>query len=111
MLVNENRASLREHQEACLVILKEFDRVCKLLNIRYFLFAGTLLGSIRHKGFIPWDDDLDVLMLRSDYDRFLAEAERILDNEKFFLQKEFYSFILTKFSGKVNKPPAFSRVH
>lgn len=89
MLVNENRASLREHQEACLVILKEFDRVCKLLNIRYFLFAGTLLGSIRHKGFIPWDDDLDVLMLRSDYEKFLSNAETLIDKEVFYLQKEF----------------------
>lgn len=79
----------RAHQQALLVILEEFDRVCRQLNIPYVLFAGTMLGAVRHQGFIPWDDDVDVMMLRSDYDRFLSEAEKILDHNKFFLQKEF----------------------
>lgn len=82
-------ATLEEHQQALLMLLKEFDRVCRRLNIRYVLFAGTLLGAVRHQGFIPWDDDLDILMLREDYDRFLREADSVLDREKFFLQKEF----------------------
>lgn len=81
--------SLREHQQACLTILSEFDRVCNELDIPYYLFAGTLLGCVRHQGFIPWDDDLDVLMLRKDYDRFIAQADMILNKEKFYLQKEF----------------------
>lgn len=81
--------TLRMHQDACLTLLKEFDRVCKILNIPYVLFAGTLLGAVRHKGFIPWDDDLDVLMLREDYMRFLDEAEQVLDKNTFYLQKEF----------------------
>ena len=67
------------HQQALLQILREFDRVCRALNIPYVLFAGTMLGAVRHRGFIPWDDDLDVMMLRSDYERFLAQAEDILD--------------------------------
>ena len=82
-------ADTREHQLALLTLLKEFDRVCRLVGVKYTLFAGTLLGSVRHKGFIPWDDDLDVMMLRADYDRFLSEAEQVLDKEKFYLQKEF----------------------
>ena len=82
-------AKLQEHQTALTTLLKEFDRVCRKLDIPYILFAGTLLGAVRHQGFIPWDDDLDVMMLREDYDRFLAEAEGVLDREKFFLQKEF----------------------
>lgn len=77
------------HQQALVVLLEEFDRVCKQLNIPYVLFAGTMLGAVRHQGFIPWDDDLDVLMLRRDYERFLAEADGVLDRERFFLQKEF----------------------
>lgn len=79
----------RMHHQALNLILQEFDRVCKCLDIPYVLFAGTLLGAARHNGFIPWDDDLDVLMLREDYDRFLREADMLLEKKRFFLQKEF----------------------
>ncbi len=82
-------ATLEEHQKALYCLLCEFDRVCKALDITYFLFAGTLLGAVRHEGFIPWDDDLDVIMYRKDYDRFLKEAPGLLDAQPFFLQKEF----------------------
>ena len=83
------QATLSEHQDALYRLLREFDRVCKLLNIPYLLFAGTMLGAVRHKGFIPWDDDLDVIMFRRDYVRFLEEAPAVLDQKTFFLQKEF----------------------
>lgn len=82
-------ATLKEHQRALYYLLREFDRVCRKLDISYFLFAGTLLGAVRHKGFIPWDDDLDILMKRKDYERFLKEAPAELDQEKFYLQQEF----------------------
>ena len=59
-------ATLQEHQQALLVLLKEFDRVCRKLDIPYILFAGSMLGAVRHQGFIPWDDDLDILMLRPE---------------------------------------------
>jgi lipopolysaccharide cholinephosphotransferase len=85
----ENSQLHQQHQKALLSLLTEFDRVCKELHIPYVLFAGTMLGAVRHGGFIPWDDDLDIMMLRSDYDRFLKEADQVLDREKFFLQKEF----------------------
>lgn len=81
--------TLAAHQEALRTLLREFDRVCRALDIPYFLFAGTLLGAVRHGDFIPWDDDVDVLMLRRDYDRFMEQAEQCLDRESFFLQKEF----------------------
>lgn len=87
--MSKETATLQQHQQALLTLLIEFDRVCKELNISYILFAGTLLGAVRHKGFIPWDDDLDVMMLREDYERLLQEADRILDREKFYLQGEF----------------------
>ncbi len=85
----KGQCTLQEHQRALYMLLQEFDRVCKELKLPYILFAGTMLGAVRHQGFIPWDDDLDVMMLREDYDRFLREADSILEREKFYLQKEF----------------------
>lgn len=85
----ESNTSLHDHQQALVTLLSELDRVCKVLEIPYVLFAGTLLGAVRHQGFIPWDDDLDVMMLRADYDRFLAEAPAVLNTDQFYLQGEF----------------------
>lgn len=80
---------MTEHQVAMLHLLDEVDRVCKKHNIQYSLFAGSLLGAVRHKGFIPWDDDLDIIMLRSEYEKFLTAAEKELDLSDFFLQREY----------------------
>lgn len=63
--------TLREVQLSVLQILKDIDAHCKTYNIKYSLAFGTLLGAIRHNGFIPWDDDLDIYMPREDYNRFL----------------------------------------
>ncbi len=105
-------AALAEHQKALCILLQEFDRVCKALDITYFLFAGTLLGSVRHKGFIPWDDDLDVIMHRRDYVRFLNEAPKLLDGKIFFLQKEFTEHYPMFFSKlHLNETTCFERFH
>ena len=65
------KLSLNEIKEIELAILKQFDQYCKNNNLKYYLVGGTLLGAIRHKGFIPWDDDIDVCMSRPDYERFI----------------------------------------
>jgi len=61
---------IREKQMAILEILRDIDRVCRNNSIKYSLGYGTLIGAIRHKGFIPWDDDADLLMERSEFERF-----------------------------------------
>lgn len=66
-------------------MLNIIDSICKKHNIKYFAIGGTLLGAIRHQGFIPWDDDLDIAMLREDYDKFLDVAKKEISG-KYFLQ-------------------------
>ena len=63
---------LRRQQMRMLEILQEIDSICKRHGIQYWLSSGTLIGAARHGGFIPWDDDLDIEMMREDYDRLMA---------------------------------------
>ena len=67
-----NNKVLRQLQLTMLETLKVFDAFCRKHDIKYSLYAGSLLGAVRHKGFIPWDDDLDVCMSRAEYDRFIT---------------------------------------
>lgn len=79
------QALLRKVQLVQLEIAKEIKRVCEENDIHYFLADGTFLGAVRHKGFIPWDDDMDMGMLRSDYEKFCRIAPEKLKPE-YFLQ-------------------------
>ena len=62
---------IRDIQSKMLGIMIEIDRICKKYDLRYLLDGGTMLGAIRHKGFIPWDDDADIMMPRDDYEKFM----------------------------------------
>ena len=65
-------------------IFQAFISVCEQLKLPYFIVGGTLLGAVRHKGFIPWDDDIDIAMLRPDYEIFLSRAQALLPDNIFF---------------------------
>lgn len=82
---NPDGSRLREVQLRLLAILEEIDIICKRNNIPYWLASGTLIGAVRHGGFIPWDDDLDIEILYSDKKRFMEACQRELP-EKYKLQ-------------------------
>lgn len=76
---------LRKLQIADTLLLKWLHKFCEKNDIKYWLKDGTLLGAIRHKGFIPWDDDLDVCILSTDYDRFVAMMKKEVDDTDLYL--------------------------
>lgn len=83
-MIDDDR-TLRKLQLLELKILLELKHICEKHHIRYFLMGGTLLGAVRHQGFVPWDDDIDIGMIRSEYVKFLAICEDELSQE-YFLQ-------------------------
>ncbi len=82
--VNNDYGNLELHK-VLLSVMKDIDSVCRENGINYYLHAGTLLGAVNHGGFIPWDDDVDISMLRDDYERFLGiMSDRFAD--RYFVQ-------------------------
>ena len=77
---------LKEVHEANLKMLKEIDRICRKYGIRYGLDAGTLIGAVRHQGFIPWDDDADVAFTRENYEKFARVVRKELPAGMKFLE-------------------------
>ena len=69
--------TIKEIQAIELALFKWFHKFCVEKQLRYYMSGGTLLGAVRHQGFIPWDDDIDVHMPRKDFNKFLAEAGKI----------------------------------
>lgn len=80
------RDELRQVQLIQLEMLEEVDRICRLCGIHYNIIAGTLLGAVRHKGYIPWDDDADVALLRTEYEKFREACVKELDHNRFYFQ-------------------------
>lgn len=83
---NLSEEELRKLQMIEVEMLVEVDRICRKCEIKYCISAGTQLGAIRHKGFIPWDDDADVAFLRSEYEKFRKACEIELDKDRFYFQ-------------------------
>lgn len=79
---------LTKVHEANLKLLKEIDRICRKYKIKYMIDSGTLLGAVRHQGFIPWDDDADVIFTRPNYEKFLKVAGRELPEGMTLLRPE-----------------------
>lgn len=77
---------MNDIQKKELEILNAFTKVCEEHGLRYFADGGTAIGAVRHKGFIPWDDDIDVLMPREDYDKLASLKEPFGKNSKYFIQ-------------------------
>ena len=84
-------AMMKRAWAAELEILVEIDRICEKYKLRYFIDYGNLLGAIRHKGFIPWDDDIDIMMMRKDYEIFAEVANAELPKELVFRSPEYDS--------------------
>ena len=85
-IVYPTQEELKKLQNNMLELLIEFDRICRKYKIRYSIDGGTLLGAVRHKGFIPWDCDIDVDILEEDYKYFKEACKKELDSKKFYLQ-------------------------
>lgn len=109
--LGENKHDVtKKVQLRLLEIMEHIDGICQKHSIRYFLICGSALGAVRHKGFIPWDDDLDIGMTWKNYSRFITLCENELDTKKFFLQKEqseFWPMYYTKIrlNGTVFREP------
>lgn len=85
-MVQIDKDMLRRIQMVQLELLEEVDRICKKCRIQYSIIAGTMLGAVRHGGFIPWDDDADVALLREEYERFRYAVKTELDTSRFYFQ-------------------------
>lgn len=95
-LVDEKRKKIWAVE---LQILEKIDKICKKHNLTYFAYYGTLLGAVRHQGFVPWDDDLDIAMFRDDYEKFQTIASEEF-TEPYFFQNSYTDGII-RFMAKV----------
>lgn len=103
-------ADLLHLQKVILDITKDIDKLCCDNGIEYYLEGGTCIGAIRHKGFIPWDDDLDIIMDSENYNKFISVCKDQLDTSKYYLQEGYVDwpmpFTKIKLLGTVFEEPS-----
>lgn len=109
---------LKELQQVILEIALDFNAFCSENNITYYLMGGSALGAMRHKGFIPWDDDFDVFMDSDNYFKFLKKARSKLNTDKYYFQEEntkewplFFSKVRMNNTTFIEKDVATRRMH
>ena len=90
---------LQHLQKVILSIVKDIDELCRKNGIEYYLFGGSAIGAVRHHGFIPWDDDLDIVMDFKNYEKFIKVCREQLDTHKYYFQE-----------GMVDWPALYSKV-
>lgn len=90
---------LQHLQNVILIIVKDIDKICRKNGIEYYLFGGSAIGAVRHHGFIPWDDDLDIVMDFENYEKFIKVCREQLDTNKYYFQE-----------GMVDWPALYSKV-
>lgn len=81
-----NEQELKKLHAVCFELLLEIDRVCRKNHVEYSIDGGTLIGAVREKGFLAWDDDADVMMTRREYERFVEACKNDLNHDRFFIQ-------------------------
>lgn len=102
-VITMDKKTINRLKELELEIIKDIDEICKTNNIKYFLVGGTLLGAIRHKGFIPWDDDIDIGMMRDDYNKLLEILSEDNNNKKnkYFVQNYYTDIEYPRYITKI----------
>ena len=85
--VADNTYGIADFQTELLNILREFMKICEKYNLRWWASGGTCIGALRHNGFVPWDDDLDVAMPRPDYEKLWGLLEEINKDSRFILTR------------------------
>lgn len=101
----ENKYGTLEMQQYYIPILNHIDELCRKYDIKYSISDGSLIGAIRHKGFVPWDDDIDISFDRSNYNKFLSVVERELDPDYILIRDMWVRRISRKDNPLINSIP------